>query len=199
MERAMSGILIAGSSHVGKSTFAARLTKALGWSLISTDSLARHPGRPWPTVRPAVAEFYSSLSPETIHWFLKVHHENIWPLIREKIEGHIHDGRQFICEGSALRPEYLTTLNTSSTECVCLYADDDFLLSRMRNEAGYDHVDSSLRYIIDKFIERSLRDNSGLKASALSNHIRLVNAADMVEVNQSYEQLLQQASNNSEK
>ena len=195
----MSGILIAGSSHVGKSTFAARLTKALGWSLISTDSLARHPGRPWPTVRPAVAEFYSSLSPETIHWFLKVHHENIWPLIREKIEGHIHDGRQFICEGSALRPEYLTTLNTSSTECVCLYADDDFLLSRMRNEAGYDHVDSSLRYIIDKFIERSLRDNSGLKASALSNHIRLVNAADMVEVNQSYEQLLQQASNNSEK
>ncbi len=46
MERAMSGILIAGSSHVGKSTFAARLTKALGWSLISTDSLARHPGRP---------------------------------------------------------------------------------------------------------------------------------------------------------
>ena len=195
----MSGILIAGSSHVGKSTFAARLTKALGWSLISTDSLARHPGRPWPTVRPAVAEFYSSLSPETIHWFLKVHHENIWPLIREKIEGHIHDGRQFICEGSALRPEYLTTLNTSSTECVCLYADDDFLLSRMRNEAGYDHVDSSLRYIIDKFIERSLRDNSGLKASALSNHIRLVNAADMIEVNQSYEQLLQQASNNSEK
>jgi hypothetical protein len=69
----------------------------------------------------------------------------------------------------------------------------------MRSEAGYDHVDSSLRYIIDKFIERSLRDNSELKASALSNHIRLVNAADMVEVNQSYEQLLQQASNNSEK
>ncbi len=199
MERAMSGILIAGSSHVGKSTFAARLTKALGWSLISTDSLARHPGRPRPTVRPAVAEFYSSLSPETIHWFLKVHHENIWSLIREKIEAHIHDGRQFICEGSALRPEYLATLNTASTECVCFYADDDFLLSRMRNEAGYDHVDSSLRYIIDKFIERSLRDNSELKASALSNHIRLVNAADMVEVNQSYEQLLQQASNNSEK
>lgn len=72
MERAISGILIAGTSHVGKSTFAARLTKALGCSLISTDSLARHPGRPWPTVRPAVAEFYSSLSPETIHWFLKV-------------------------------------------------------------------------------------------------------------------------------
>ena len=199
MERAISGILIAGTSHVGKSIFAARLTKALGWGLISTDSLARHPGRPWPTVRPAVAEFYSSLSPETIHWFLKVHHENIWSLIREKIEAHIHDGRQFICEGSALRPEYLATLNTASTECVCLYADDDFLLSRMRSEAGYDHVDSSLRYIIDKFIERSLRDNSELKASALSNQIRLVNAADMMELNQFYEQLLQQASNNSEK
>lgn len=193
MERTMSGILIAGTSHVGKSTFASRLRKALGWNLVSTDSLARHPGRPWPTIRPAVAEYYSNLSPETIYWFLKVHHENMWPLVQQQIESFGHDGQHFICEGTALRPEYLATLNASSTECICLYAEDDFLLSRMRSEAAYDRTERSLRHIIDKFIERSLRDNSELKASAQRNNIRLVNAADRIEVNELYERLLQRA------
>lgn len=193
MARAMSGILIAGTSHVGKSTFAARLTKVLGWDLISTDTLARHPGRPWPTLRPAVAEFYSSLSPETIHWFLKVHHENTWPLVRQKIDSFRHNRRYFICEGAALRPEYLAMLSTNPTECICFYADEDFLLNRMRSEAAYDLARRSLRHIIDKFIERSLRDNEELKASAQRNNIKLVNAADTIEVNELYEQLLQQA------
>lgn len=40
-------ILIGGSSHVGKSTFAQSLATHFGWSYCSTDKLARHPGRPW--------------------------------------------------------------------------------------------------------------------------------------------------------
>ncbi len=40
-------LLIGGTSHVGKSTLAARLASSLGWSTRSTDQLARHPGRPW--------------------------------------------------------------------------------------------------------------------------------------------------------
>ncbi|MEL7245323.1 MAG: 2-phosphoglycerate kinase, partial [Cyanobacteria bacterium J06573_2] len=40
-------ILIGGSSHVGKSTLAQSLANKLNWNYISTDKLARHPGRPW--------------------------------------------------------------------------------------------------------------------------------------------------------
>ena len=40
-------ILIGGSSHTGKSTAAREIAGRLGWSHLSTDSLARHPGRPW--------------------------------------------------------------------------------------------------------------------------------------------------------
>ena len=40
-------VLIGGTSHVGKSTASELLAGTLGWAHVSTDSLARHPGRPW--------------------------------------------------------------------------------------------------------------------------------------------------------
>ena len=39
-------ILIGGTSHTGKSTLARQLAEELGWNYLSTDQLARHPGRP---------------------------------------------------------------------------------------------------------------------------------------------------------
>lgn len=68
MQEQPLGILVGGSSHVGKSTFARTLASTRGWELISTDDLGRHPGRPWPSVRPQVAEYYASLTDETIHY-----------------------------------------------------------------------------------------------------------------------------------
>ena len=59
-------ILIGGSSNVGKSTIAQSMALKLGWSYLSTDSLARHPGRPWRVGQRAVPEHvvdhYRSLS-----------------------------------------------------------------------------------------------------------------------------------------
>lgn len=42
----MKVILIGGSSHAGKSTVAESLAAKLGWSYLSTDRLAAHPGLP---------------------------------------------------------------------------------------------------------------------------------------------------------
>lgn len=50
MRPTLSTILIAGTSHVGKSTLAGLLSERLRCEAISTDSLARHPGRPWPGI-----------------------------------------------------------------------------------------------------------------------------------------------------
>ena len=197
MERALSGILITGTSHVGKTTFARRLADELRWNILSTDDLARHPGRPWPTVRPAIAEYYERLSSETIHWFLKVHHQNIWPVIRRKIKEEIHAGRPFIFEGSALRPEYLAALNPAFTASICLYAEDGFLEERMRREEGYSRVEAPHQSIIDKFIERSLRENIEMQAAAQTHHMKLVNVADTGAMNALYEDLLRQAAPNS--
>ena len=43
----MRVILIGGTSHAGKSTLGLSLAEKLGWDYLATDSLARHPGRPW--------------------------------------------------------------------------------------------------------------------------------------------------------
>lgn len=40
-------ILLGGTSHAGKSTLARAVASSLGWRTLSTDQLARHPGRPW--------------------------------------------------------------------------------------------------------------------------------------------------------
>lgn len=164
-------------SHVGKSTLASALASSLGRELISTDNLGRHPGRPWPSVRPQVAEYYASLSDETIHWFLKVHHENMWPRIRQIIESHRQLAKPFVLEGAALRPEYVAQLEPGSVAAVFLYADEDFLRRRMMEEAGHSDADEATAAIIAKFIERSIRENRDMLEAAQAANIRCVDVA----------------------
>lgn len=177
MQQPPLGLLIGGSSHVGKSTLASALASSLGRELISTDNLGRHPGRPWPSVRPQVAEYYASLSDETIHWFLKVHHENMWPRIRQIIESHRQLAKPFVLEGAALRPEYVAQLEHVEVLPVFLYADNDFLRRRMLEEARRGNADKPEAAIIDKFIERSIRENRDKLEAARAANIRCVDVA----------------------
>ncbi|MCA2380016.1 AAA family ATPase [Agrobacterium sp. 22-211-1] len=167
-------ILIAGTSHVGKSTLAGLLSEKLGCEAISTDSLARHPGRPWPGIPAPVEDYYTQLSAETIHWFLKVHHQNIWPLIRSLIDNTSGTGNPAIFEGAALRPEFISPLLGGTVAGVFLHAGNDFLLERMRSHAQYDDATASQRRIMDAFIERSLRENTEMLASAQQHHLPVV-------------------------
>jgi hypothetical protein len=125
-----------------------------------------------------VAEFYERLTPETIHWFLKVHHENMWRQIRPMIDVERGAGRRFVLEGAALRPEYIAPLLSDEMAGVLLHADDDFLLARMRAEAGYDGRTPAERLIIDAFIDRSLRENAALATAARDLGVKMVDAAD---------------------
>lgn len=169
-------ILISGTSHVGKSTLAGKLARTLGWKSLSTDSLARHPGRPWPAVRREVAEFYEGLGAHTIHWFLKVHHENLWPRIRTEIEAALQAGTPLVIEGAALRPEYVATLEPGRLSAVLLHADDAFLRARMLLESGHAEAAPRVARLIETFIERSLRDNRDLLDAARATGLRCVDA-----------------------
>ena len=178
MRPTLSTILISGTSHVGKSTLAGRLSAELGCEAISTDSLARHPGRPWPGIPAPVEEFYSQLSAETIHWFLKVHHQNIWPLVRRLIESKTGTGNIVVFEGAALRPEFIAPLLGSTVAGIFLHAQNDFLSDRMRAHAGYKDATAGQRRIMDAFIERSLRENTEMLASARHHHVPIVDIAN---------------------
>ena len=190
MARNPSIILISGSSHVGKTTLAKRLGQTLDWPLISTDDLARHPGRPWPQVRDPVAEFYSRLSPETIHWFLKVHHENMWPNIKRLIDDTLRSKGRVIVEGSALRPEYAATCVSDQVVAVCLYAQPEVLRDRMRSESDYAQAEKPRIEIIDSFIDRSLRDNAEIRTAAETHGLRSVDASEPAAASALFDELV---------
>ncbi|MCJ9749828.1 hypothetical protein MOV61_03745 [Neorhizobium sp. BETTINA12A] len=190
MDQGLSGILIAGSSHVGKTTLAKRLAETLNLNMVSTDSLGRHPGRPWPSVRPPVAEYYRRLSPKTIYWFLRVHHENMWPGLKRMIDGEIEARKPFVLEGSALRPEFIAPLVSETLVGICLHADTDFLRERMRAEAGYLQAGGDDRAMFDAFIERSVHDNAEMHKAARENGLRIVDAADPHAVDNLFDELV---------
>ena len=154
-------ILIGGTSHTGKSTLADTIALATGGRVVSTDSLARHPGRPWPQVRAHVAEFYQQLSAPTIFQFLLIHHTNMWPGIRSLIEQQQNgsDPTPLILEGSAVRPEFVAELPSTRLRAVWLYAGDDFLNQRMSAASDYQQAGKVMQKIIAQFMDRSLTDN----------------------------------------
>ena len=102
-------ILIGGSSHVGKSTLSRSLADRLGWRLISTDNMARHPGRPWRSasdrVPDHVAEHYltrsvGELITDVLHHYQANVGPNVETLIRSATTEASSD--RMILEGSAL-------------------------------------------------------------------------------------------------
>ncbi|MBS1165659.1 MAG: hypothetical protein H6R00_1684 [Proteobacteria bacterium] len=193
MTSPLQAILITGTSHVGKSTLAERLAARLGWNGLSTDTLGRHPGRPWLAIPPEVAEFYERLSPETIHWFLKVHHENMWRQVRPMIEAERDAGRPFVLEGAALRPEYVAPLLSDQMFGVLLHAEDEVLRNRMHAASDYGQRGSVERRLIDAFVDRSLRENAALCASAREVGLRVVDTTDERAVTGLIDELVERA------
>lgn len=190
----MQGLLITGTSHCGKSTLAQRVGAALGWRIMSTDKMGRHPGRPWPSIPAPVEEYYENLTDETIYWFLRVHHTNMWPLLAREIEAQVTTGGGFVLEGSALRPESIATLHHPGVAAVCLHADQSFLAQRMRRESGYQSKSEREKFVIDKFIARSLRDSTESTESARVHGIPLVDIGQSDALEKISEQLVARAS-----
>ncbi|WP_026784372.1 hypothetical protein [Pleomorphomonas koreensis] len=173
------GLLLIGTSHVGKSTCASSVGSALGWPVVSTDALGRHPGRPWTGVPDAVLEFYHRLSDDAVHWFLKVHHENMRPLIGARITALREAGRGFVLEGAALRPEYLAGWPFGDALAVCLRVETDVLRARIRQGSGYARQGEPMRLAIDKFTERSLRENDALAEAAVRLDVPVIDVTDL--------------------
>ncbi len=159
-------ILIGGTSHVGKSTVSESLAAALGWAHISTDSLARHPGRPW---KPApervpdhVQEHYLSLSvDELVEDVLRHYRVNVWPKVEAIIESHTDDPSAggLVLEGSALWPDFTVGLDFNKVAALWLTATDEVVVRRVRDGSLYRSKSPIEREMIDKFLQRTLAYN----------------------------------------
>jgi 2-phosphoglycerate kinase len=162
--------LIGGTSHAGKSTTARAVAARLGGEAISTDSLARHPGRPWPTptwvVPDHVAEHYSTLTPDELLASVLAHYRRMWPMVRERIAARAADAgaAPLVLEGSALWPELVAELRLPAARGVWLTADDAVFDSRIRSESRFDHADPAGRRLIERFAARTRLYNAAMLA-----------------------------------
>ncbi len=150
----MGVLLIGGSSHTGKSTAAAMLGRRLGRQVVSTDSLGRHPGRPWSTA-PAIAEHYRSMATDALVADVLAHYARLWP----QIDALIGAGEDLIIEGSALWPETVAAraLAQDGVAAAWLTARPETLRARIHAESGYSDADAGLQALIDSFAARTLR------------------------------------------
>ena len=167
-------ILIGGSSHVGKSTLADSLAAKLGWNQISTDKLARHPGRPWQPepqqVPDHVAEHYLSLSVhELIEDVLHHYKVNVWPQVEAIVTATDTSKERIIVEGSALWPEFVATLDVANLAAIWLTASDAVFEQRIRAASQYRTKSQRERIMVDKFLARSLLYNAQM-TDAIRQH-----------------------------
>ncbi|NKI43642.1 hypothetical protein [Streptomyces physcomitrii] len=156
-------VLLGGTSHVGKSSLARVVADRLGYACLSTDGLARHPGRPWRMpgweVPPHVAEHYRSLTADELLSSVLDHYARLWPrveeLIRRAAAGH-EGAAGLVLEGSALWPARVAELRIPHTAAVWLTAEETVLRARMYDSAGYAEADGEERRLVDTFLARAV-------------------------------------------
>ena len=157
-------ILIGGSSHAGKSTLSETLAATLGWTSLSTDRLAAHPGRPWrrtpgDKVMDIVAEHYLNLSvDELMEDVLRHYRVNVWPQVEELIESYVVDtsANGLVLEGSALWPEFATSLDFDKVGALWLTAAEETIRQRIYTNSRYSTKSGRDRRMIDKFLQRTI-------------------------------------------
>ena len=174
-------ILIGGSSHVGKSAVSESLAAKLGWAHVSTDNLARHPGRPWKPapekVEDRVAEHYLRLPvDELIEDALRHYRVNVWPKVEAMVVSHSYESSTtgLVLEGSALWPELVTSLDLDKIAALWLTASEEVIRQRIHDGSLYRSKSPRERKMINKFLQRTLTYNARMVEAVIENGFVLV-------------------------
>jgi 2-phosphoglycerate kinase len=161
MNRNTRLILIGGTSHSGKSTVAKVMGERLGWRVISTDTMGRHPGRPWrksPEAVPGhVAWHYLSMPvEELVEDVLRHYRVNVWPRVEELVRDHAARDEGLVMEGSALWPELVAGLKVDGVAGVWLTGSREMFERRIFAESGHAGKAGREREMIEKFLARTV-------------------------------------------
>jgi 2-phosphoglycerate kinase len=165
-------LLIGGVSHLGKSTMAQRLAAELGWRYLSTDQLARHPGRPWrndgSSLPADVIDHYSQLSTAQLVESVLAHYQNnVWPIIEAIVRSHVNNpyDPSLVLEGSAIWPEAVAAAAFDRVGFVCLSASDAFIRKRIHDSSGFENKPSDEQSLIRSFVDRTLALSEATKGA----------------------------------
>jgi hypothetical protein len=153
-------ILIGGTSNLGKSTVAEAIAARLGRRNISTDRMARHPGRPWAVapnvVPPHVVTHYRELDAGALTAAQIAHYQRMWPIVEAFARYHrLPEVEPIVLEGSGIWPDNVAALGAPDVSAIWLTGAPELIAGRIRNESGYATADATGRLLIDKFIARS--------------------------------------------
>lgn len=154
-------LLIGGTSHLGKSTLAQQLTSRFEAKTVSTDHLARHPGRPWKAsidlLPTHVIEHYETLDTNELVQNVLTHYQKQWPKIQSIID--VFDGPFLIIEGSAIGPSWVATHLKEEVMGIWLIAKPELIQERIYQNSGYEERSEREQFLIDQFCLRSIRFN----------------------------------------
>jgi len=179
-------ILIGGTSHVGKSTLGHRLAEELGWNYLSTDQLARHPGRPWRVgdrqIPDDVADHYTRLSvSELVESVLSHYRGNVWPIIDAIVRSRLNNPFDLglVLEGSAILPDLLRTAGYTRVAAIWLTAPDSLITERIKRSSDYETITAKERGLVDAFLQRALAIDGMLRDSPDTNRQNLLDASSV--------------------
>ena len=190
-------ILIGGSSHIGKTTLGKSLADKLDWNYVSTDSLGKHPGRPWidgntKVVKEHVAKHYKSLSVEDLLSDVLLHYQqNTLPQVETLVNDCISNlsNKHLLIEGSALYPRFIKYLiDTENVLGIWFIASDRLFKNRILQESNYYNVDEEKKYLIQKFLARTLLYNQKIEKDISDLNFNCIH----VESVKTLEELMQQ-------
>ncbi len=169
-------LLIGGSSHLGKSTFAKQLASELGCKYLSTDQLARHPGRPWredgsQLPGDVVAHYADLNTDELVASVLQHYQQNVWPIADSLIRSHLRNPYDpcLVFEGSAILPDQVFAAEYDGVGAVWLTAPEDLMANRIRLSSRYEGRSPAEKRLIDAFLRRTLYINRVLTHSVFAN------------------------------
>ena len=179
-------ILIGGTSHVGKSTLGRRLAEELGWSYLSTDQLARHPGRPWRSggdrIPDDVEDHYNHLSvAELMDSVLSHYRSNVWPIIDAIVRSRLNNPFDLglVFEGSAILPDLIGRAGYSRVAAIWLTAPDHLITERVRRSSNYETRSDAERRLIDAFLRRTIEIDRILRESPDTDEGNMLDASSL--------------------
>jgi len=179
-------LLVGGTSHAGKTSLAENIAANPGWTMRSTDKLAKHPGRPWKSTGsaapPHVQDHYRTLDVDALIKDVLRHYNSLWPMIESTISEYLENGNaenhSLVIEGSALCPANTLKLRSPHVRSFWLDVCPEVSQHRIYENSDYAHASAEDRYLIDKFLQRTLRFNEVMKTQLKGYEHLIVNQHD---------------------
>ena len=128
-----------------------------------------------------VAEHYLSLSVDALMEDVLQHYwANVWPKVEEIVASRLDDtsATGLALEGSALWPEFVTSLDFDKVGALWLTAAEETFRQRIYTNSRYGTKTTRERQMVDKFLKRTIAYNARMVEIVNRRGFNLVDVMD---------------------